>query len=258
MTGPPSTFLIPNAHSVQEAVVARIKPRSGNFEYGSFQKISEYHHPDLTPSFPPDFFTFLPIYFPPFLNQYGLAHTGIRGTQNRFLHKLCVIIPLSKKALRRALSNRKEVYNREPREYCASIMTVSSLLMISLSWNSVDVLDLSLIEPNGEKIYYDNQESRNGGKLTRDAKGFGNSTCAGNPHGSEGITYNNMRKNVKLRPLPGMYTVEVHHVNNCGLGATAFNVAVIIDGVLHKSINGHSDEDNGKRILRFKFILPTL
>lgn len=95
-------------------------------------------------------------------------------------------------------------------------------LQISLSWYSsaaVD-LDLSVAEPGGETIAYNNKVSSAGGRLDRD------NACSNYIDGqSENIYW--------TAPPTGQYTIKVHLYSNCSLGTTTipFTVRVVNKGV---------------------------
>lgn len=95
-------------------------------------------------------------------------------------------------------------------------------LQISLSWYSavaVD-LDLSVVEPAGETIDYDNRMSAAGGQLDRDNQ------CGNYINGqSENIYW--------TTPRAGQYTLRVHLFSNCSLGTTSmpYSVRVVNKGV---------------------------
>jgi uncharacterized protein YfaP (DUF2135 family) len=91
-----------------------------------------------------------------------------------------------------------------------------------LSWYSsaaVD-LDLSVAEPGGETIAYNNKVSTVGGRLDRD------NACSNYIDGqSENIYW--------TAPPTGQYTIKVHLYSNCSLGTTTipFTVRVVNKGV---------------------------
>ncbi len=97
-------------------------------------------------------------------------------------------------------------------------------IQITLSWNTIDDLDLWVIDPNGEKIYYQVPQSSSGGQLDIDA----------NP-GCQQLTtqpVENIYWPPDLAPT-GTYRVLVNYYQQCGLNQSIpFTVQVIVDGNL--------------------------
>ncbi len=76
-------------------------------------------------------------------------------------------------------------------------------ITITLAWQTIDDLDLYLVEPSGEIINFENRKSRSGGELDID-KNAGESVT-GNP--IENIFY-------ASKPQSGKYTIHVHYFGN--------------------------------------------
>jgi hypothetical protein len=95
---------------------------------------------------------------------------------------------------------------------------------VTLSWNDTNDLDLHVIDPTGEEIYYANATSASGGQLDIDA----NAAC-GNPTTTP---VENIFWAAGTAP-PGTYTVLVNYWANCPGGAQqpAFTVETLVDGV---------------------------
>jgi hypothetical protein len=77
-------------------------------------------------------------------------------------------------------------------------------VQISLSWDTISDLDLHLVEPGGEEIYFGNVQSSAGGVLDLDSNAF----CEGGVN-NENITYPG------VKPPSGEYTVRVDFYSNC-------------------------------------------
>jgi len=95
-------------------------------------------------------------------------------------------------------------------------------LQISLTWHSSAALDLDLyvVEPSGEEIYYSHKVSSSGGTLDRDNR------CSNYVNGqSENIFWSN--------PASGTYAIKIHFYSSCSGSATSmpFEVRVVNKGV---------------------------
>ncbi|WP_419164545.1 leishmanolysin-related zinc metalloendopeptidase [Candidatus Palauibacter sp.] len=90
-------------------------------------------------------------------------------------------------------------------------------IQISLSWDSDADLDLHVVEPSGEEIYYRNSVSQTGGTLDLDS----NSACRSTQPRNENTTW------PVGRAPTGTYVVRVNHWSNCGAGLTNYVVRVI-------------------------------
>jgi hypothetical protein len=82
-------------------------------------------------------------------------------------------------------------------------------LQVSLSWDKDVDLDLYLVDPAGETIFYGNTESENGGELDVDS----NAGCSIDGINNENITYGD-----DSVLLTGEYIVRVNLYMNCGVG----------------------------------------
>ncbi|WP_462280362.1 YfaP family protein [Salinivirga cyanobacteriivorans] len=95
---------------------------------------------------------------------------------------------------------------------------------VNLSWDQPNDMDLHLIEPNGEEIYYSNSLSDNGGFLDIDS----NAGCSIDGTNSENITYGDT-----AIVEAGTYTVIVDRWSNCNVtGTTNFSVTATLNGEL--------------------------
>jgi hypothetical protein len=82
-------------------------------------------------------------------------------------------------------------------------------IKVTLTWNNVNDIDLHVIDPNGEEIYWNHKNSASGGTLDYDNRVS---------HGPENIYWPEAK-------LTGDYLVEVHHYE----GTTAANYSVYIN-----------------------------
>lgn len=94
------------------------------------------------------------------------------------------------------------------------------LLKVTLTWDQENDVDLHLIEPNGEEIYYGNSTSLNGGNLDIDS----NAACGIDNINNENIFYED-DENVTIEY--GEYEVLVDLWSNCDVSAnTGYTVRV--------------------------------
>ena len=92
-------------------------------------------------------------------------------------------------------------------------------LQVNLSWNSAADLDLHVVEPSGEEIYFGDRTSNSGGELDLDS----NAACRRDNVRNENVTWE------ESAPV-GEYTVRVNHWSNCGVGSTDYTVRVNYGG----------------------------
>ncbi len=81
-------------------------------------------------------------------------------------------------------------------------------LQVNCSWDQLNDVDLHLIEPNGEKIYFGNSTSANGGELDVDS----NPACTIDGINNENITYVD-----GTTVEAGIYEVQLNLYENCNI-----------------------------------------
>jgi hypothetical protein len=91
-------------------------------------------------------------------------------------------------------------------------------LQISVSWGSPDDLDLHVVEPSGNEIYYGSPISPDGGQLDLDS----NPGCTIDNIDNENVTWPNVNK----RPPGGQYIVRVDYYESCSGLAPLYQVTV--------------------------------
>ena len=110
-------------------------------------------------------------------------------------------------------------------------------VQVTLRWESEADLDLHVIDPNGEEIWFAHPESSSGGILDVDANG----ACEGASRPVENIYW------PTGDAPPGTYSVVVVYFQTCALTRpTEYEVTVTVDGevqdVIHAQINTEGEE----------------
>jgi hypothetical protein len=101
-------------------------------------------------------------------------------------------------------------------------------VQVSISWNSAADVDLHVIEPGGEEVYYANDVSGTGGQLDLDS----NAGC-----GTDGPRNENITWATGTAPA-GQYIVRVDHWSNCGATQTDWVVTVQVKGAQPQVFTG--------------------
>ena len=114
---------------------------------------------------------------------------------------------------------------------------------VTLAWQTIDDLDLQLIEPNGDRIYFGNKISNLGGRLDVDTNVREKTTQP-----LENIFY-------AVKPQAGKYTVIVSYFkSNSGNSNIPYVVYIKIDGQLKTLTGVHYNEKENHSI--YEFIIP--
>lgn len=87
-------------------------------------------------------------------------------------------------------------------------------IQVSVSWDAESDVDLHVVQPDAEEVYYGNTTSAAGGQLDLDS----NAGCSIDHVKNENITYPN--------PPSGTYVVRVDYYDSCTVGATNYVVTV--------------------------------
>lgn len=94
-------------------------------------------------------------------------------------------------------------------------------IQVSLAWNNVNDIDLHVLTPSGQRIYFNNRQSSDGGELDVDMN-------AGGQRSTKPVE--NVFWATNTAPK-GNYTVQVHHyANHGGRDPTRFQVIVKANG----------------------------
>ena len=117
-------------------------------------------------------------------------------------------------------------------------------IQITLKWDGINDLDLHVIEPSGERIFFQNKNTSSGGHLEVDA----NAGC--------GSVMDNPVENIYWpsgRAPEGRYEVLVHYFKNCeDPFDTPFIVEILIDGELQVFEDTISTVDQFINIMLFE------
>lgn len=126
----------------------------------------------------------------------------------------------------------------------------SGELQVSLAFRPSQDLDLHLVEPTGEEIYYANRTSSSGGELDLDS----NAACRLDHKNNENITYQ------RGSPPRGEYIVRVDFWASCDGGGATYRVVVAVRGEvqMYRGSFEPSEADrgglgSGREVCRFTF-----
>ena len=110
-----------------------------------------------------------------------------------------------------------------------SVITVGTgEIQVSVSWDVESDVDLHLVEPNGEDIYYGNDLSASGGALDLDS----NAGCSIDGKKNENITW------PSRTPPRGTYIVRLDYWDSCGVAKTNYVVTVRVKGRTPQTFSG--------------------
>lgn len=121
-------------------------------------------------------------------------------------------------------------------------------VQVTLSWDSDADVDLHVVDPSGEEIYFANRTSASGGQLDLDS----NAGCSIDDVRNENITWP-----VGTAPR-GTYTVRVDYWSSCGVARTNYTVLVNNGGavqIFSGSFTGSGDNGglgSGVEIVSFE------
>lgn len=124
---------------------------------------------------------------------------------------------------------------------------VLSTMQVELSWDNTNDLDLLLIEPNKDTVYYYNKRSSNGGELIKDSYPF----CWEVGDSTELIRYTE-----EAFLEAGKYEVLVGMHSSCEEKDTYFNVTVKLDSVVY-DIEGIANPYNDSIASGVDYMPPT-
>lgn len=105
---------------------------------------------------------------------------------------------------------------------CVAFSIQVPMVMVELTWDSNDDLDLFVLEPDGSQVFF--QQNSASGKLIRDV---GRRSCGRRRRvgGKETIVYFANRA-----VQPGRYSLFVEHTRNCLETSTGWEIRVVVRG----------------------------
>ena len=139
---------------------------------------------------------------------------------------------------------------RPDTESVALVTVGTGEVQVTLSWDAESDVDLHVVDPTGEEIYYGSSESSSGGELDLDS----NAGC-----GIDGKQVENITWASGTAPR-GTYTVRVNYWASCGVQATNYVVAVHVKGRPSMSYRGRltgagngGGEGSGQTVATFTY-----
>jgi uncharacterized protein YfaP (DUF2135 family) len=119
-------------------------------------------------------------------------------------------------------------------------------VQVSLSWDAASDVDLHVVDPNGDEVYFRNPTVPSGGVLDLDS----NAGCSLDYKNNENITWSSA--------IQGVYTVRVDYYSSCGVSESNYVVTLHVAGQDTQVFNGQltsADEDydeSGEVITTFR------
>lgn len=119
-------------------------------------------------------------------------------------------------------------------------------IQVSLTFSQQDDVDLAVVDPNGDEVFFGDREIPSGGELDLDA----NPICLDPRGNAENITW------PTGSAIPGNYDVYVTLFDNCVTGPVDYTVTVSVTGQEPFLVNGtFQDTDIGLRVLVASFMV---
>jgi hypothetical protein len=106
-------------------------------------------------------------------------------------------------------------------------------VQVNVTWNTATDVDLHVVDPRNEEIYYGNQRSASGGSLDLDS----NAGCAIDNKNSENIQWGSTAPN-------GTYTVRLDYWSACSVTGTTTYTVVVNNGGVSSRFNGTFTANN--------------
>jgi hypothetical protein len=109
-------------------------------------------------------------------------------------------------------------------------------VQVSVSWDADSDIDLHVVDPFNDEVYFEQPEVDSGGRLDLDS----NAECAIDHKRNENVTW--------ATAPPGPYLVRVDYWSNCGVARTRYVVTVRVDGQPPRVFDGEftgSGDDGG-------------
>jgi hypothetical protein len=142
-------------------------------------------------------------------------------------------------------------FSTEMRERLEAAGAKQGAIEIGLSWENKNDLDLHVIDPNGERVFFQRKRCPSGGELDVDR----NASC-------QNVTFTPVEHVVWTDDTPprGSYTVCVHHFQTCGGAAapTPFHVEMKVGDAPPRIVRGTSDPSVVIRDISELSLIPVL
>lgn len=210
--------------------------------------ISKWSPPGLRTPFAPRFFGVGNI---PLLPWSGVSRAVTENLQWDFLHDRCVVLPVTGFEIIDSDTQRflrSERVDTSDSANCVAFRTTAPQIHIQLIWDTPDDFDLSVSEPDGDVINFQNTRSEQG-KLNGDNnKGF---CLSGIPGGKEDIVYFRSR-NIEF----GTYRVTATHGTKCGNRSSNWTLTIMKNGIIVKRRTGTSNTGGNNRVITTNFRFP--
>lgn len=123
-------------------------------------------------------------------------------------------------------------------------------IQVSVSWDAPSDVDLHVVDPSGEEIYFGNRQSESGGELDLDS----NPACSLDNVNNENITW------PEDGAPRGEYVVRVNYWADCGVAETNYVVTIQVQGRAPQTFRGTFTGSgtggglgDGEEITRFTF-----
>lgn len=101
-------------------------------------------------------------------------------------------------------------------------------IQVSVSWNTAADVDLHVVDPSGEEIYYGHDVAASGGTLDLDS----NAACGTDQPRNENVTW------ATGTAPSGTYIVRLDYWSNCGAASTNYVVTVYVKGKTPQTFTG--------------------
>lgn len=218
-------------------------------------RISQYQKNVVSPNFARDYFKTVEIRFPVLPNRFGLSRSMSKGNQEEFLDRMCGQLPIKKYTIEPSnpTGAARVIQTNDPDD-CVSFLAVRPLVLLELVWDNGHDLDLTVFEPDGNRIYFRAVRSAaSGGLLLSD---FNVGFCGQRKYGRERI-----RWGCDSRPNPGQYRVQARHWNDCGglFEQAKWSLSIIINGRYRDGRSGVTSGNGRDQVLtnlKFQFTGP--
>lgn len=116
--------------------------------------------------------------------------------------------------------------------YASQLMALVTVgtgdVQVSVSWNSAADVDLHVVDPSGEEIYYAHTTAASGGELDLDS----NAACGTDQPRNENVTW------ATGTAPSGTYIVRLDYWSNCSAASTNYVVTVHVTGKATETFTG--------------------